>query len=62
MLEHTVIHDNDLEVLAENRANAARSWLIENGGIASERIFVVSSHETKIDEQKSGNRVEFSLK
>ncbi|MER2513061.1 MAG: DUF748 domain-containing protein [Nitrosomonas ureae] len=62
MLEHTVIHDNDLEVLAENRANAARNWLIENGGIASERIFVVSAHETKADEQKAGNRVEFSLK
>ncbi|SEG12656.1 DUF748 domain-containing protein [Nitrosomonas ureae] len=62
MLEHTVIHDNDLEVLAENRANAARNWLIENGGIPSERIFVVSTHETKADEQKAGNRVEFSLK
>lgn len=62
MLEHTEIHDNDLKVLAENRANAARNWLIENGRIANERIFVVSTHETKIDKQKAGNRVEFSLK
>ncbi|MBY0474328.1 MAG: DUF748 domain-containing protein [Nitrosomonas sp.] len=61
MLEHTVIHDNDLEVLAENRANAARNWLIENGEVASDRIFVVS-HEAEVDDQKAGSRVEFSLK
>ncbi|WP_293005540.1 DUF748 domain-containing protein [Nitrosomonas sp.] len=61
MLEHTEIHDNDLEVLAENRANAARNWLIENGGVASDRIFVIS-HEAKVDDQKAGSRVEFSLK
>lgn len=61
MLEHTEIHDNDLEVLAENRANAARDWLIENGGVASDRIFVVS-HEAEVDDQKAGSRVEFSLK
>lgn len=61
MLEHTVIHDNDLEVLAENRANAARDWLIKNGGVASERIFVIS-HEAEVDDQKAGSRAEFSLK
>lgn len=61
MLEHTEIHDNDLEVLAENRANAARNWLIENGEVSSDRIFVIS-HEAEVDDQKAGSRVEFSLK
>lgn len=62
MLTHTVINDNDLQVLAENRAVAARNWLVENGEIASERIFVVGAHETGESDEKKGSRAEFSLK
>lgn len=56
------VNDNDLTALAERRANAARNWLVENGKIPDERIFVVGMHEAKEDEQKKGNRAEFLLK
>ncbi|WP_374564612.1 DUF748 domain-containing protein [Nitrosomonas sp.] len=62
MLAHITIHDNDLQVLAENRAIAARDWLIENGGVSGDRIFVVGSHEDTGSEQHPGSRVEFILK
>jgi outer membrane protein OmpA-like peptidoglycan-associated protein len=48
--------------LAERRAIAARNWLIENGQIPDERIFVVGSHESEQSEQQKGNRAEFLLK
>ena len=62
MLAHITVNDNDLQVLAENRAIAARDWLIENGGISSDRVFVVGSHEDTGSEQRPGSRVEFVLK
>lgn len=62
MLAHAVINDNDLQVLAENRAVAARNWLVENGEIASERIFVMGAHETGESDEKKGSRAEFLLK
>ena len=62
MLTHTVITDNDLQALAENRASAARNWLVEKGEISSERIFVVGIHETEESDQKKGSWAEFSLK
>jgi len=51
-----------LQALAENRASAARNWLVEKGEISSERIFIVGIHETEESDQKKGNWVEFSLK
>lgn len=62
ILAHIEINDNDLTGLAARRANAARNWLVDNGKISDERIFVLGLAETKENEQKQGNRVEFSLK
>ncbi len=62
ILANTQINDNDLAALAERRAIAARNWLIENGQISDERIFVVGAEESEGGEQKKGNRVEFLLK
>lgn len=62
IVAHTQINDNDLVALAERRANAARNWLVEVGKVSDARIFVVGTHENKEDEQKKGNRVDFSLK
>ena len=62
MLTHTVITDGDLQALAENRATAARNWLVENGGISGERIFVVGVHESDDSDKKIGSKAEFSLK
>ncbi|MXS81853.1 DUF748 domain-containing protein [Nitrosomonas oligotropha] len=62
ILTHLTVTDSDLQTLAENRAAAARNWLVENGGISSERIFVVGIHETGEGAQKKGSKAEFSLK
>ncbi|AEJ03222.1 protein of unknown function DUF748 [Nitrosomonas sp. Is79A3] len=62
ILSHTVITDNDLQALAENRASAARNWLVEKGEISSERIFVVGIDEAEESDQKRGSWAEFSLK
>lgn len=62
ILSHLEINEEQMQALAEQRANAARSWLIEQGGIANERIFVLGG---KIASQRQGetrgSRVEFSL-
>jgi flagellar motor protein MotB len=62
MLAHAVITDSDLQALAENRATAARNWLVENGGISSERIFVTGFHESEDADKKKGSKAEFLLK
>jgi len=47
------IKDNDyLQARAENRASAARNWLVKKGEISSERIFVVGIDETERNDQK----------
>ncbi|MER0214937.1 MAG: DUF748 domain-containing protein [Nitrosomonas sp.] len=62
ILNHLTVTDSDLQALAENRATAARNWLVENGEISSERIFVVGIHETGEGAEKKGSKAEFSLK
>ncbi|MBE7525747.1 hypothetical protein HS096_05380 [candidate division WWE3 bacterium] len=61
MLTHTAITDSDLQALAENRATAARNWLVENGGISGERI-LSGAHENEDSGKKIGSKAEFSLK
>ncbi|MBA2483777.1 MAG: DUF748 domain-containing protein, partial [Nitrosomonas sp.] len=62
ILSHMGISDEQLQALAEQRANAARGWLIEQGGIASERIFVLGGKiESEHQGEAQGRRVEFSL-
>jgi len=62
ILNHLTVTDSDLQALAENRATAARNWLVEHGEISSERIFVVGIQETGESAQKKGSKAEFSLK
>ena len=55
--------DNEMRELAEQRAAAALNWLVEYGGIPSERIFVLEPKvEVEPDAKKSGSKVEFSLR
>ncbi len=62
MMANMQINENDLTALAERRANAARNWLVENGKIQDERIFVVGVHESKDEQQKTGSKAGFLLK
>ncbi len=63
MLANTQVSDDDLRVLANQRAQAAKSFLVDKGHIAGERIFLVTP---KMDAEgvKEGKptRVDFSLK
>ena len=63
ILAHIEVSDDLMQALAEQRADNARNWLVEQGGVASERVFVLRAQtETEADEQAHGSRVEFSLK
>ena len=62
MLANTRVSDEDLRVLANQRAEAAKAFLVEKG-VAGERIFLVSPvlNAQGVKEGKPG-RVDFSLK
>lgn len=59
--------DSEMRDLAERRAVAARDWLVEQGGISGDRVFVLAGKtrddtETEQGDRKSGSRAEFSLR
>ncbi|SFO34702.1 DUF748 domain-containing protein [Nitrosospira briensis] len=63
MLANIDAGDNEMRQLAERRAQAARDWVIERGGVAGDRVFVLAPKiEAEADGEKSGSRVEFSLR
>lgn len=64
MLANIEVTENDLRALAERRAIMTSNWLIEQGEIASDRVFIIGTHETRKNEdnEKQGNRVDFILK
>ena len=62
MLANINAGDDELRQLAEQRAKAARDWLVEEGGISSDRIFVSEPKiESEADGKKLGSRAKFSL-
>lgn len=63
MLANIQAGENEMTDLANRRAQAARTWLVEQGGIPAERVFVLAPKvETEADGKKVGSRAEFSLK
>ncbi|SEK96684.1 DUF748 domain-containing protein [Nitrosovibrio tenuis] len=55
--------DSEMRELAEVRAENARDWLIEKGGIPGDRIFMLEPKvQAEADSKKSASRVEFSLR
>jgi uncharacterized protein involved in outer membrane biogenesis len=63
MLANIDAGDSEMRELGELRAEVARDWLIEQGGVPSERVFVLASKvEPEANSQKSGSRAEFSLR
>ncbi|THF66310.1 DUF748 domain-containing protein [Pseudothauera nasutitermitis] len=42
ILTHMEISADELNTLAQQRAQAARTWLVEQGGVAAERVFVLA--------------------
>jgi len=51
MIDHIAVNDDDLKILASDRTQEIRDYLIEKGKIAAERIFIVEAsalHPEKI--------------
>ncbi|MCE1187441.1 MAG: hypothetical protein LWW92_17770, partial [Rhodocyclales bacterium] len=64
LLTNTVVDAESLKRLAQNRAQAAKTWLLEQGQIAPERIFLLAPHEGDDGKQAKArvSRVDFSLR
>ena len=62
ILAHTTISDEELHELAQQRASTVLYWLIEQGGISNERLFVLGTKvESASDGQQPNSRAVFSL-
>ncbi len=62
ILAHTTISDDELHELAEQRASTVLYWLIEQGGIPNERVFVLGAKvESASADQQPNSRVIFSI-
>jgi hypothetical protein len=63
MLANINAGDSEMRELGELRATAARTWLVEKGGVPDNRIFMLAPKvEAAADSKKSGNKVVFSLR
>ena len=63
MLANINAGDDELRQLAEQRGKAARDWLVEKGGISSERVFVSEPEiESQVDGKKLGSKAKFTIK
>ncbi len=64
MLEHTQVADDELRMLANERAQSAKEWLITQGKVPAERVFVVAPKLTAegIEDKGSATRADFGLK
>ena len=61
MLTNLPVTDDDIKDLATRRAEAVQAWLIEQGKVAPERVFLLPGKVGAADKGK-GNRADFSLR
>ncbi|MHB8353226.1 MAG: DUF748 domain-containing protein, partial [Burkholderiales bacterium] len=64
IMANTTVTDDDLVALANRRAEAVRNWLVHQGGVPRERLFIVGGAMGQVStaNQASLARVDFSLK
>jgi hypothetical protein len=64
MLTHAQVTDEDLRLLANARAQSAKDWLVGEGKVPAERVFIVAPKLTPegIKDKGKPTRVDFSLK
>lgn len=64
MLTHAQVGDEDLRALANARAQAAKDWLVNEGKIPAERVFIVAPKLSAdgIKDKGKPNRADFSIK
>ncbi len=61
MLANVDVDDDDLIALGNQRALNAKSWLLKNGQVPDERIFILAARLAGKDEKGAPGRVDFSL-
>ena len=64
LLTHASAGDEDLRRLANDRAQRVKAWLVEEGKVAAERLFLVAPRLTAEDVKDKGSaaRVDFTLR
>jgi uncharacterized protein involved in outer membrane biogenesis len=64
MLANTEVSEDDLRLLANARAQAAKEWLVGEGKVAAERVFIVTPRLTAegIGDKGKPTRADFALK
>jgi hypothetical protein len=64
MITHAQVTDEDLRQLANQRAQAAKDYLVETGKVPADRVFLLASKTSAegIKDKGKPTRVEFSLK
>lgn len=62
LVTHMKLDEGNFNDLATRRGKAVRDWLVEQGNVPTERIFVMAPEVTKGDPASPGNRVAFSLR
>ncbi len=65
MLANLPVGEEDLRLLAERRAEAVQAWLVEQGKVPMERVFLMPpklGRDDKGDGKASSSRAEFSLR
>jgi uncharacterized protein involved in outer membrane biogenesis len=61
ILANTAIDEDDFLALGNRRAQAARDWLITNGQVSGERIFIVGAKSASSGDKGSPSRADFAL-
>ena len=64
ILANTTVSDEDVRLLAQQRAQAVKNWLLEKGNVPAERIFLLAGREGDDGKQPKAkiSRVDFSLR
>jgi hypothetical protein len=64
MLTHTQVTDEDLRLLANARAQSAKDWIVSEGKIPAERVFIVAPKLTSdgIKDKGKPTRADFAVK
>uniref|UniRef100_Q47FN3 DUF748 domain-containing protein n=1 Tax=Dechloromonas aromatica (strain RCB) TaxID=159087 RepID=Q47FN3_DECAR len=61
MLANLPASDEDIKALADRRAEAVQGWLVEQGKVPPERVFLLPS-KVEHDDKGTGSRADFSLR
>jgi hypothetical protein len=64
ILANSSVSDEDLRLLAQQRAQSVKSWLLEKGNVPAERVFLLGGREGADGKSGKGkaSRVDFSLR